>query len=167
MAPPGFAGATAGAGPPPAGAAGGASSVQPATAIARARLESIDKAWIAVLTFTGALLESCVTKQIISIFKSQLTHASGPQAAKTVRETICPIRQSQDYSGSLLLTATHRRILECNRIGCKSLLFAAGRVVSTRDGLRPVFASSLRIQVKKRAQRFDDYAVRRGGVADR
>jgi hypothetical protein len=88
MSPPGFAGAMTGA--VVVGAAGGGSSVQPATAIARARLESIDKAWIADLTFTGALLESCGTKQTISIFKSQLTHASGPHVAKTIRETTLP-----------------------------------------------------------------------------
>jgi hypothetical protein len=88
FSPPGFAGATApGAA---AGVVGGASSVQPTNAIASARLESIDKAWIADFTFTGALLESCVTRQTISIFKSQMTRASGPHVAKTIRETTLP-----------------------------------------------------------------------------
>jgi hypothetical protein len=84
-APPGFTAA-----PPAGGVVGGASSVQPANAMARARLESIDKAWIADFTFTGALLESCVTRQIISISNSQLTHASGPLVAKTIREMTLP-----------------------------------------------------------------------------
>jgi hypothetical protein len=87
-APPGFTAA------PPAGGVvgvvGGASSVQPANAMARARLESIDKAWIADFTFTGALLESCVTRQIVSISKSQLLRASGPLVAKTIREMTLP-----------------------------------------------------------------------------
>jgi hypothetical protein len=86
-APPGFAVAPPGAA---AGVVGGASSVQPANAMARARLESIDKAWIADFTFTGALLESCVTRQIVSISKSQLPRASGPLVAKTIREMTLP-----------------------------------------------------------------------------
>ena len=58
---------------------GGASSVQPATkTIASARLASIDEALIPNLTVTGALLECCVTSQIVPILLSQLAHASGP-----------------------------------------------------------------------------------------
>jgi hypothetical protein len=87
-APPGFTAAPPAGGV--AGVVGGASSVQPTNAMARARLESIDKAWIADFTFTGALLESCVTRQIISISNSQLTHASGPLVAKTIREMTLP-----------------------------------------------------------------------------
>ena len=79
MSPP-FEGATA-AGGLLAGfaASGGASSVQPATnAVASVRLESIAEALIPNLTFTGALLECCVKRQIVSISLPQLTHAPGP-----------------------------------------------------------------------------------------
>ncbi len=69
--------------------------MQPATkTIASARLESIDQALIPNLTVTGALLESYVTRQIIPISLSQLTHASGPYVSKTnTGDDIAPFRQ--------------------------------------------------------------------------